>query len=91
MVVAGFGQVGMAVARYLAGEHIPVLSLDLSTRRVTASRARGLPVYYGNATRIDVLRAAHLDRAHERLQQILKTHTTTPIVKDQANAIASGR
>ncbi len=64
VVIVGFGQVGMAVARYLAGEHIPVLILDLSTRRVTASRARGLPVFYGNATRIDVLRAAHLDRAH---------------------------
>jgi CPA2 family monovalent cation:H+ antiporter-2 len=64
VVIAGFGQVGMAVARYLAGEHIPVLILDLSTRRVTASRARGLPVFYGNAARIDVLRAAHLDRAH---------------------------
>ena len=64
VVVAGFGQVGMAVARFLAGEHVPLLILDLSTRRVTASRARGLPVFYGNATRIDVLRAAHLDRAH---------------------------
>jgi CPA2 family monovalent cation:H+ antiporter-2 len=64
VVIAGFGQVGMAVARFLAGERIPVLILDLSTRRVTASRARGLPVFYGNATRIDVLRAAHLDRAH---------------------------
>ena len=64
VVIAGFGQVGMAVARYLAGEHIPVLILDLSTRRVTASRARGLPVFYGNAARTDVLRAAHLDRAH---------------------------
>jgi CPA2 family monovalent cation:H+ antiporter-2 len=64
VVIAGFGQVGMAVARYLAGEHVPVLILDLSTRRVTASRARGLPVFYGNAARVDVLRAAHLDRAH---------------------------
>jgi CPA2 family monovalent cation:H+ antiporter-2 len=63
VVIAGFGQVGMAVARFLAGEHVPLLILDLSTRRVTASRARGLPVFYGNATRIDVLRAAHLDRA----------------------------
>lgn len=64
VVIAGFGQVGMAVARFLAGEHVPLLILDLSTRRVTASRARGLPVFYGNAARIDVLRAAHLDRAH---------------------------
>jgi CPA2 family monovalent cation:H+ antiporter-2 len=39
VVIAGFGQVGMAVARYLAGEHVPVLILDLSPRRVRASRA----------------------------------------------------
>ena len=64
VVIAGFGQVGMAVARYLAGEHVPVLILDLSPRRVRASRARNLPVFYGNAGRTDVLRAAHLDRAH---------------------------
>jgi CPA2 family monovalent cation:H+ antiporter-2 len=64
VVIAGFGQVGMAVARFLAGARVPVLVLDLMPRRVTASRARGLPVFYGNATRLDVLRAAHLERAH---------------------------
>ncbi len=64
VVVAGFGQVGKAVARYLAGERVPVLILDLSAPRVTASRAKGLRVFYGNATRIDVLRAAQLDHAH---------------------------
>jgi CPA2 family monovalent cation:H+ antiporter-2 len=64
VVVAGFGQVGKAVARHLVGEHVPVLILDLNAPRVTASRARGLRVFYGNATRVDVLRAAQLDRAH---------------------------
>ncbi|MFO1153947.1 MAG: cation:proton antiporter [Rhodospirillales bacterium] len=63
VVIAGFGQVGMAVARFLAGEKIPLLVLDLSPKRVTISRTRGLPVFYGNATRRDVLRAARLDRA----------------------------
>ncbi len=64
VVIAGFGQVGMAVARYLSGERVPVLILDLSARRVRASRIRSLPVFYGNAERTDVLRAAHLERAH---------------------------
>jgi len=62
VVVAGFGQVGMAVARHLASQHVPVLIIDLNPRRVTASRARGLPVFYGNATNLQVLRAAHLER-----------------------------
>ncbi|MGF1639813.1 MAG: cation:proton antiporter [Rhodospirillales bacterium] len=64
VVIAGFGQVGMAVARFLAGQRVPLLILDASTHRVTASRTRGLPVFYGNATRVEVLRAAHLERAH---------------------------
>lgn len=63
VVVAGFGQVGKAVARHLAGQRVPILVLDLHPRRVAASRARGLPVFYGDAARIDVMRAAHLDRA----------------------------
>jgi len=63
VVVAGFGQVGMAVARHLASQHVPVLIIDLNPRRVTASRARGLPVFYGNATNLEVLRAARLERA----------------------------
>lgn len=64
VVVAGFGQVGKAVARHLVGERVPVLILDLNAPLVTASRARGLRVFYGDATRLDVLRAAHLDRAY---------------------------
>jgi CPA2 family monovalent cation:H+ antiporter-2 len=64
VVVAGFGQVGMAVARYLAGERVPMLILDLTPKRVAASRSRGLPVFFGNAARIDVLRNARLERAN---------------------------
>lgn len=63
VVIAGFGQVGMAVARYLAGERVPTVILDLNAKRVMASRARGLPVFFGNASRMDVLRACHLERA----------------------------
>ena len=79
VVIAGFGQVGMAVARYLAGEHVPVLILDLSPRRVRASRARNLPVFYGNAGRTDVLRAAHLDRAHALVVAVPEAATAEQI------------
>ncbi len=79
VVIAGFGQVGMAVARYLAGEHVPVLILDLSPRRVRASRARNLPVFYGNAGRTDILRAAHLDRAHALVVAVPEAATAEQI------------
>jgi monovalent cation:H+ antiporter-2, CPA2 family len=63
VVVVGFGQVGMALTRHLVGLQIPVLALDYDPRRVRASRERHLPVYFGNATRPDVLRAAHVGQS----------------------------
>lgn len=83
VVVAGFGQVGKAVARYLVGERVPVLILDLNAPLVTASRARGLRVFYGNATRLDVLRAAHLDRAHALVVAVPEAATA-----EQVTAVA---
>ena len=83
VVIAGFGQVGMAVARFLAGEKVPLLVLDLSPKRVTMSRTRGLPVYYGNATRREVLRAARLDRA-----QVLVVAVPEAATAEKITAIA---
>ncbi len=83
VVIAGFGQVGMAVARFLVGEQVPILVLDLSQQRVAESRRRGLPVFYGNATRKDVLRASRLDRA-----QVLVVVVPDPKTAEQITTIA---
>lgn len=83
VVVAGFGQVGMAVTRYLIGEHVPTVVLDLSAKRVTTCRARGLPVFYGNAARVDVLRAAHLEHAHA-----LVVAVPDPAIGEQITSVA---
>ncbi|HEX3208939.1 MAG TPA: cation:proton antiporter [Geminicoccaceae bacterium] len=61
VVIAGFGQVGMALARHLVGLGMPVLVLDYDPKRVRTSHR--LPVYFGNAARADVLRAARVGRA----------------------------
>jgi monovalent cation:H+ antiporter-2, CPA2 family len=63
VVIAGFGQVGMALARHLVSLGIPVLVLDYDAKRVRTSQARSLPVFFGNASRADVLRAAHVGGA----------------------------
>jgi CPA2 family monovalent cation:H+ antiporter-2 len=63
VVVVGFGQVGMAVTRHLVSLGIPALALDYDPKRVRDSQAHGLPVYFGNAARADVLRAAHIGQA----------------------------
>ena len=63
VLIAGFGQVGTALARHLVSLDIPVLVLDYDPKRVRTSQARRLPVFFGNAARADVLRAAHAGRA----------------------------
>lgn len=79
VVVAGFGQVGKAVSRHLAGLHIPIVVLDLNPQQVTGSRVRGLPVFYGNAARKDVLWAAHLDRAQALVVAVPNAETAEQI------------
>jgi CPA2 family monovalent cation:H+ antiporter-2 len=63
VIVVGFGQVGKAVTRHLFGLSIPVVALDYDPKRVRDSQTHGLPVYFGNAARADVLRAAHVGQA----------------------------
>jgi CPA2 family monovalent cation:H+ antiporter-2 len=63
VVIAGFGQVGMALARHLVSLDIAVLVLDYDAKHVRTSKAHRLPVFFGNAARADVLRAANVGRA----------------------------
>ncbi len=57
VLVVGFGQVGMALTRHLISIDVPVTVIDYNSRRVREWRQRGLPVYYGNALRAEVLRS----------------------------------
>ncbi len=63
VVIAGFGRVGQAIARLLTARKIPYIALDLQAQRVETAHKKGLPVFYGNASRIEILKAAGLERA----------------------------
>src|SRR5687767_13956310 len=63
VLIAGFGRVGRTLGRLLDAHEIPWLALDLDPDHVAAARAQSLPVYFGDASRTDVLKAAGLVRA----------------------------
>ncbi len=63
VIIAGFGRVGQTVARVLAACGVPYIALDMDHARVTRGRAGGVPLYYGDASRVDVLEAAGIERA----------------------------
>jgi monovalent cation:proton antiporter-2 (CPA2) family protein len=63
VIIAGNGRVGQIVARVLAAAGKPFTALELDTRQVDLLRRYGATVYYGDASRLDLLRAAGAQKA----------------------------
>jgi CPA2 family monovalent cation:H+ antiporter-2 len=63
VLILGLGRAGRTVVRLLEAHGTPYLGLDLDPDTVSAERERGVPVFYGDGTRAEVLRAAGLSRA----------------------------
>jgi glutathione-regulated potassium-efflux system protein KefB len=63
VVVAGFGRVGQIVARILSAKRIPVTALDSNAEQVDFVRRFGAQIYYGDASRPEILEAAQTGKA----------------------------
>jgi glutathione-regulated potassium-efflux system ancillary protein KefC len=64
VIVAGFGRFGQIVARLLHANQVPLTMLDHDPDNVDTLRDFGFEVFYGDATRVDLLHAA--GAAHAR-------------------------
>jgi len=58
IIIAGFGRYGQIVGRLLAAEGLAATVLDHDADMIEAARAFGYKVFYGDATRLDLLRTA---------------------------------
>lgn len=63
VVLAGFGPFGQIVGRVLRMRGIPYTVLERDWQQVDFVRQFGNPVFYSDATRLEVLRAAHVGKA----------------------------
>jgi monovalent cation:proton antiporter-2 (CPA2) family protein len=63
VIIAGFGSVGSTVGRLLKANGVPTTVLDIDSDRVELLRKLGLKVYYGDASRYDLLHTAGAERA----------------------------
>ena len=63
VIIAGFGPFGQTVARVLATLKIPFTAIELDPGRVRLVRQFGSKIYYGDASRFQVLLSARADRA----------------------------
>jgi glutathione-regulated potassium-efflux system ancillary protein KefC len=58
VIIAGFGRYGQIVGRLLNAQGIAATVLDHDADMIEAARAFGYKVFYGDATRLDLLRTA---------------------------------
>jgi CPA2 family monovalent cation:H+ antiporter-2 len=58
VIIGGFGRVGRTIARLLAAENVPFLALDMDARLVAEQRKQGVPVFFGDASRAELLARA---------------------------------
>jgi monovalent cation:proton antiporter-2 (CPA2) family protein len=63
IIVAGFGRVGQIVQRLLSANGLRATTLDSDIEQIEVLRKFGRRVHYGDATRLDLLRAAGAERA----------------------------
>src|SRR5262245_4598551 len=63
VLVIGFWRFGQIVSQYLLAEGISVTAIDNDPSMIQVAARFGFKVYYGDGTRLDVLRAAGLQKA----------------------------
>jgi glutathione-regulated potassium-efflux system protein KefB len=63
VIIAGFGRFGQVVGRVLRARGIPFTAMDADPAQIDFLQRFGNKVFYGDASRLDLLRAAGADKA----------------------------
>jgi CPA2 family monovalent cation:H+ antiporter-2 len=63
IIIAGFGRVGQQLAKLLTEQNIPFVAFENDAKLVSKLHAAGVPVYFGNAARPELLRRVHAQDA----------------------------
>src|SRR5580692_3241793 len=63
VIIAGFGRFGQIVGRILLAKKIAFTALEANQTQVDFLRRFGNQIYYGDASRLELLRAAHAENA----------------------------
>jgi voltage-gated potassium channel Kch len=63
VIIAGFGRFGQIVGRILLAKKIAFTALEVSQTQVDFLRRFGNQIYYGDASRLELLRASHAENA----------------------------
>lgn len=79
VIIAGFGRFGQIIARILTMRRIPFTALEVSPSQVDFVRSFGNQIYFGDASRLDLLRAAHVAQARAFVLTIDDVETSVKV------------
>jgi len=80
VVIGGYGRVGQTIARLLDAENVPFVALDTDARLVAEERKRGRNVYYGDASRSELLKRVGVGRARAFVVTVNAPHAAESMV-----------
>jgi monovalent cation:H+ antiporter-2, CPA2 family len=63
IIIAGFGRVGQQLAKLLSAQNIPYVAFENDAKVVSRLHAQGVPVFFGNASRPELLKRVHAEEA----------------------------
>ncbi|GAA4236765.1 monovalent cation:proton antiporter-2 (CPA2) family protein [Postechiella marina] len=81
IILVGFGNFGSTVGRFLRSHGVEATILDQDSNRVDLLRKMGFEVYYGDATRLDLLESAGIAEAKIVIIATNKLSVTKAITK----------
>ena len=81
VIIAGFGKMGSIVGRFLSANGVSATYLDIDPDNVDLLRKMGLKVFYGDASRYDLLHAAGAEEAELLLITVDNSDKTFEIVE----------
>ena len=80
VVIAGYGRVGRTVARELSGTGLSFIALDRDPLVVSTARSQGERVYFGDASRPEILAELHLSTARTVVVALSDSEAATRLV-----------
>jgi glutathione-regulated potassium-efflux system protein KefB len=81
VLVVGFGRFGQIACQPLLARRVPINIIDDDPEMIRAAEAFGFKVWFGDGTRLDILKAAGADTARAILIATDKKDVTTRIAK----------
>ncbi len=82
VILAGYGAFGTLVGRLLIANRIPTTILDFNPEQIDRMRVFGFKVYYGDATRIELLELAGIAKAELLVVAVGDADAATRLVEE---------